>query len=76
MSYIPAPLRTLAIVRAHESCEYCLVHAEYAAFVHEIDHVIVQQHGGATAAENVAYACAQCNRFKGSNVAAVDPPNW
>ena len=56
-----------------ESCEYCLVHADYAAFVHEIDHVIAQKHGGATATDNLAYACAQCNRFKGSNVAAVDP---
>ena len=44
MSYIPQRLRTLAIARARESCEYCLVHADYAAFVHEIDHVIAQQH--------------------------------
>ena len=62
MSHIPTRLRAVAIVRARESCEYCLVHAEYAAFVHEIDHVIAQKHGGATAADNLAYACAQCNR--------------
>jgi hypothetical protein len=42
-------------------------------FAHEVDHVIARQHGGATTADNLAYACAQCNRFKGSNVAAPDP---
>jgi hypothetical protein len=73
MTYIPQRLRFLVIVRARESCEYCLVHADYATFVHEIDHVIAEQHGGETAASNLAYACAQCNRFKGSNIASVDP---
>lgn len=29
--------------------------------------------GGTTDADNLAYACAQCNRFKGSDVAAPDP---
>ena len=73
MSYIPMRLRVVTIARARESCEYCLVHADYVAFTHEIDHVIAQKHGGATTTDNLAYACAQCNRFKGSNVAAVDP---
>jgi hypothetical protein len=40
MTYIPTDLRTLVVARARESCEYCLVHADYAGFVHEIDHVI------------------------------------
>ena len=73
MTYVPVELRTLAIVRAQESCEYCLVHADYAVLVHEIDHVIAEKHGGATEAENLAYACAQCNRFKGSDIATFDP---
>jgi len=73
MTYISAQLRALVIARARESCEYCLVHADYAVFVHEIDHVIAEKHGGLTVADNLAYACAQCNRFKGSDVAAPDP---
>lgn len=73
MTYLPAHLRALVVARARESCEYCLVHADYAAFRHEIDHVIAVKHGGATDAGNLAYACAQCNRFKGSDVAALDP---
>jgi hypothetical protein len=73
MTYVPAELRTLVIFRAQESCEYCLVHADYAVLVHEIDHVIAEKHGGATETDNLAYACAQCNRFKGSDIATFDP---
>lgn len=73
MTYIPTDLRTLVIARAGESCEYCLVHADYAVFVHEIDHVIAAKHGSTTATENLAYACAQCNRLKGSDIATLDP---
>jgi hypothetical protein len=73
MTYIPARLRDLVVVRARVSCEYCLLHADYAVFAHEVDHVIARQHGGAATADNLAYACAQCNRFKGSNVATPDP---
>jgi hypothetical protein len=40
---------------------------------HEPDHVIATQHGGATALENLAYACFQCNRAKGPNLASLDP---
>jgi hypothetical protein len=50
-----------------------LVHADYAVLVHEIDHVIAEKHGGATETNNLAYACAQCNRFKGSDIATIDP---
>ncbi len=73
MTYIPAEMRALVLARAYDSCEYCLVHADYAVFVHEIDHVMAEKHGGITVAENLAYACAQCNRFKGSDIATLDP---
>ena len=73
MSYVPVHLRMAIITRALESCEYCLIHADYVTFVHEVDHVIAQKHGGATTAANLAYACAQCNRNKGSDIASVDP---
>lgn len=72
MTYIPTDLRALVLARARESCEYCLVHADYAVLVHEIDHVIAEKHGGITESENLAYACAQCNRFKGSDIATLD----
>ena len=40
---------------------------------HEPDHVIAHQHGGATTLANLAYTCHQCNRFKGPNLASIDP---
>ena len=73
MSRVPARLREQVIARDRERCEYCLVNSLFATFTHEVDHVIARQHGGTTALENLAYACAQCNRFKGSNIAAPDP---
>lgn len=35
--------------------------------------MIAAKHGGVTAVEHLAYACAQCNRFKGSDIATFDP---
>ena len=32
-----------------------------------------RQHGGKTELENLALACIHCNRFKGPNVAGLDP---
>jgi hypothetical protein len=31
-----------------------------------------RQHGGKTTADNLAYACMICNRFKGTNISSVD----
>ena len=73
MTYTPASLRARVVTRAQASCEYCLVHTDYAAFKHEIDHVIAIKHGGATEADNLAYAGVRGNRFKGTHVAALDP---
>lgn len=44
-----------------------------AFFAHEPDHVVATQHGGRTDFENLALVCLQCNRFKGPNIASVDP---
>lgn len=42
-------------------------------FPHEVDHVIAQKHGGDTTADNLALACFECNRYKGSDIASLDP---
>lgn len=69
---ISASLRQAVIQRAQEQCEYCLK-PSVAFFPHEIDHVIAQKHGGETTLENLAYACFECNRYKGSDIASIDP---
>jgi hypothetical protein len=40
---------------------------------HEPDHIVAEQHGGKTSRENLAFACYHCNRYKGTNLASIDP---
>ena len=72
-SYVSAALRRLVAVRADALCEYCLIHEDDAVFGCEFDHIISEKHGGATDAENLAYACAFCNRAKGSDIGSIVP---
>ena len=74
-TYISVALRQLVRDRAQNACEYCLI-PEIAVLVpHEVDHVIAEKHGGQTIADNLALACTLCNRYKGSDVASIDPDN-
>jgi hypothetical protein len=59
--------------RANFRCEYCLLHQEHGVKKHESDHIIPRKHGGNDELDNLAWACFQCNRYKGSEVAAYDP---
>jgi len=72
-SYVSAALRRLVAMRADSLCEYCLVHEDDTVFGCEVDHIISEKHGGATEAENLAYACAFCNRAKGSDIGSIVP---
>ena len=70
---ISAALRREVRERAGERCEYCLLAESQALFPHEPDHLIALKHGGETISANLALACFDCNRFKGSNIASLDP---
>ena len=59
--------------RASGRYEYCLLSAADAFFPHEADHIIAEKHGGATTLDNLALARFDCNRFKGSDIASLDP---
>lgn len=72
LSRISAALRREVRERARESCEYCLIAESEAFFPHEPDHLIARKHGGTTVSENLALACFDCNRFKGTDIASVD----
>lgn len=73
-TFIPNPLRDLVIRRAEYRCEYCLLHQDdEPIYPHEIDHIIAEKHSGPTQADNLAYACFYCNRFKGTDLASIDP---
>jgi len=72
-SYIPASIRQLVYDRAQGFCEYCLIPNDFVLVPHEVDHVIAQKHGGQTSADNLALSCTLCNRYKGSDLASIDP---
>jgi hypothetical protein len=53
--------------------EYCLIHQEDAAALHQVDHIVAIKHGGATDLQNLALSCFICNRRKASDIGAADP---
>lgn len=70
-SYVSAALRRLVAARIEVLCEYCLGHEDAAVFGCEAGHIVSEKHGGATAAENLAYACAFCNRAQGRDLGSI-----
>ena len=54
-------------------CEYCLLHRTDAVLPHEIDHVISRKHRGTGEPGNLAFACYLCNRYKGRDIASINP---
>jgi hypothetical protein len=70
-SYVSADLRRLVALRASGLCEYCLIHEDDTYLGCQVDHVISEKHGGPTEAANLAYACALCNRAKGSDIGSI-----
>lgn len=70
-SPIRSELRQLVADRAERLCEYCLVHEDDMFVGCQLDHVISEKHGGPTKADNLALACACCNRQKGSDIGSV-----
>ncbi len=70
---ISPALRKEVRERATGRCEYCLLPEAQAFFPHEPDHIIALKHGGQSTADNLALACFDCNRFKGSDIASLDP---
>ena len=73
MTYIPIQLRDLVIARAGGACEYCHIPAFLVFVPHEFDHIVAEKHGGQTVAGNLAYSCAVCNRYKGTDLSSIDP---
>jgi hypothetical protein len=59
--------------RASARCEYCQLPAAVHPAPFQIDHIIARQHGGKNEENNLALACIHCNRFKGPNIAGLDP---
>ncbi len=58
---------------ANGRCEYCQIPETPLGFRHVLDHVIARQYGGEYTLANLALACGKCNRYKGPNLAGIDP---
>lgn len=70
-SYVSAALRRFVAERAGFICEYCLIAEDDTFFGCQVDHIISEKHGGPTTTTNLAYACAFCNRAKGSDLGSL-----
>ena len=52
-------------------CEYCLITEADTFYGCEVDHIISLKHDGSSGVDNLAYACALCNRAKGTDIGSV-----
>ena len=69
--YISPEIRQQVAARADFLCEYCLIAEEDTFFGCEVEHIISLKHCGSSELENLAYACAFCNRHKGSDIGSI-----
>ena len=70
---VSARRRRLIHELAGGCCEYCRIGVGDQSADFHIDHIIAISHGGDDTDENLCLACLDCNRRKGTNVAALDP---
>jgi|JI10StandDraft_1071094.scaffolds.fasta_scaffold136163_3 hypothetical protein len=74
--FVKAKQRQLIAERARFCCEYCHLPDIDSYYGFHIDHIVSWRHGGKTQLENLAYACPDCNRNKGTDLGTLlDNPN-
>jgi hypothetical protein len=67
-----AALAHLVRQRAGDRCEYCRLPQSRSSLRFHVEHIVARQHGGQDASENLAFACPECNRRKGTNLTGLD----
>src|SRR2546423_8483314 len=77
-SDISPETRLIVARRANHVCEYCLIAEQDAYFRFQVEHIISRKHGGSSEIDNLALACAFCNRHKGTDIAStsLDNRSW
>jgi hypothetical protein len=58
--------------RAHGRCEYCRLPEKFSLLRFQADHITARKHGGGDAPANLAWACADCNAYKGTDLTGID----
>lgn len=61
-------LRKQVAKRASFRCEYCQLSEISSYLSFEVEHIIAKKHGGGDEILNLAYACPQCNQYKGTDL--------
>lgn len=59
--------------RAKGCCEYCYSQERFAPVSFSVEHIIPRQVGGASAIDNLALSCQECNNHKYIKIKAYDP---
>ncbi len=65
--------RAAVIERAQGCCEYCRAQERYSPDSFSVEHVLPLSKNGATASDNLAFACQGCNNRKYTATDALDP---
>ncbi len=73
MPSLPASIVLRVRQRAGGRCEYCRLPADGTQAPFEVEHVIPRKHQGVSTLDNLAWACAFCNRRKGVNLSGLHP---
>jgi hypothetical protein len=68
-----ARTRDLVRQRARDCCEYCQLPQQFDSLPFHVDHIVAVVHGGINDTHNLCWACTQCNLYKGTNFASIDP---
>jgi hypothetical protein len=69
-----AEMKLLVRERANYRCEYCRLRQQHEPLVKfHVEYIIAQFHGGLSELSNLALACFNCNVYKGTNLAGLDP---
>jgi hypothetical protein len=67
MASVPGKIREHVRNRAAFRCEYCLIPERYHPLPRfHVEHIFSKKHGGRTELSNLALACPECNRKKGT----------
>ena len=71
-SEIPEARRQRVREEAGDRCGYCQSPQRYTMGMLELEHIIPRARGGSDDESNLWLACSLCNRYKGSQVTAID----
>ena len=70
---VPAPLAALVKARAENRCEYRSMNQSLQVATFHLEHIRPRTCGGATTADNLAFACPSCNLHKADRSHVTDP---